>query len=202
MEGEQVVSDEMEIDDAFPNEKILSAAMEKMPWYTDFANYVTMKRDTISNLPCNVLDGILGCLPLKDAVRTSILSKDWRYKWVTRAELDFSGQFLTSFNNSEEAKTIIYQVLRLHQEPLPKFTLYGLNLRNCPNINHWIQFLSEKNVQELTIHIFSCRKYRLPTQLFTFKQLRHLYLDMCFFHPPPNFKGFAKLINLNLERVI
>jgi len=65
--------------------------------------------DTISNLPCNVLDGILGCLPWKDAVKTNILSKDWRYKWVTRQQLDFNDEFFESFKQDEEAKRIIYQ---------------------------------------------------------------------------------------------
>jgi len=40
MEGEQAASDEIEINDAFPNEEILAASMKKMPWYSDFANYV------------------------------------------------------------------------------------------------------------------------------------------------------------------
>lgn len=39
MEGAQAVNDEMEINDAFLNKEILASAMEKMPWYTDFANY-------------------------------------------------------------------------------------------------------------------------------------------------------------------
>ncbi|KAG5592237.1 hypothetical protein H5410_042751 [Solanum commersonii] len=30
-------------------------------------------------------------------------------------------------------------------------------------------------------------------------QLRHVELDMCFFHPPPDFKGFAKTISRNLQ---
>ncbi|XP_060207923.1 F-box/FBD/LRR-repeat protein At1g13570-like isoform X2 [Lycium barbarum] len=106
--------------------------------------------DTISNLPSNILDGILGCLPLKDAVKTSILSKDWRYKWVTRQKLDFD----------------------------------------------------EKNVQEFTLHIFSGNEYHLPSQIFTFQQLWHLELGRCLFHPPPDFKGFEKLINLDLQCVI
>ncbi|PHT58770.1 hypothetical protein CQW23_01133 [Capsicum baccatum] len=38
--------------------------------------------DRISNLPCNVTEQILGSLPLRDTLRTSILSRDWRYKWV------------------------------------------------------------------------------------------------------------------------
>ena len=40
MEGEQVVSDEMEINDAFSNEEILAAPVEKFPWYANFVNYV------------------------------------------------------------------------------------------------------------------------------------------------------------------
>ncbi|KAK6804433.1 hypothetical protein RDI58_002217 [Solanum bulbocastanum] len=67
-------------------------------------NACTSGVDTISNLPCNVLDAVLGCLPWKDAVKTSILSKDWR-------------------------------------------------ITSCPDIDHWMHFLSKKNVQEFTLHV-------------------------------------------------
>ncbi|KAF3631943.1 hypothetical protein FXO38_26382 [Capsicum annuum] len=40
MEGKQESSDEIKINDAFPDEEILAAAMEKLPWYADYANYV------------------------------------------------------------------------------------------------------------------------------------------------------------------
>ncbi|XP_047257630.1 uncharacterized protein LOC124889688 [Capsicum annuum] len=40
LESEQAVRDEFEINDAFPNEEILAAVMEKIPWYADFANYM------------------------------------------------------------------------------------------------------------------------------------------------------------------
>ncbi|XP_060211198.1 F-box/FBD/LRR-repeat protein At1g13570-like [Lycium barbarum] len=157
--------------------------------------------DTISNLPCNILDGILGCLPLKDAVKTSILSKDWRYKWVTRQELAFDYHLFRSLTHEQEANTIIYQVLLLHKGPILNFILSGSNLISFPDIDHWIVSLSKKNVQEFTLQIFSRNRYHLPSHLFTFKQLRHLELGMCLFHPPPGFKGFEKLINLDLKDV-
>ncbi|XP_016484325.1 F-box/FBD/LRR-repeat protein At1g13570 [Nicotiana tabacum] len=157
--------------------------------------------DTISNLPCNVLDEILGCLPLKDAVKTSILSKHWRYKWATRQELDFGYDFFGSFAHYQEAKTIIYQVLLLHKGPILKFKLGGFNLKSCPDIDHWILFLSKKNIQEFTLHIWSGNIYHLPSHLFTFQQLRHLEIHKCLFYPPPGFKGFEKLINLDFDRV-
>ncbi|KAK4369212.1 hypothetical protein RND71_013004 [Anisodus tanguticus] len=37
--------------------------------------------DILSCLPENVICDTLMCLPLRDAVRTSILSKKWRYRW-------------------------------------------------------------------------------------------------------------------------
>ncbi|KAK4729848.1 hypothetical protein R3W88_022836 [Solanum pinnatisectum] len=139
-----------------------------------------MKGATISNLPCNVLDKILGSLPLKDAV-----------KWVTRVELDFCSEFFTSFNDNQEAKKIIYQILRLYQGPILKFTLQHPNLICYRDIYNWMLFLSMKNVQELTLQIFKGNKYHLPSYLFTFQQLRHLDLDMV-----------TKLISINLQHVI
>ncbi|XP_060185881.1 F-box/FBD/LRR-repeat protein At1g13570-like [Lycium barbarum] len=163
--------------------------------------------DKISNLPCNVLDGILGCLSLKDAVKTSILSKNWRYNWVTRKELDFDDEFFSSCKDNQEAKTIIYQVLLFHEGPMLKFRLQGSRIQgpqlmSCLDINHWIRFLSKKDVREFTLRIGSGNAYHLPHQLFTCQQLRHLELKLCLFHPPPGFKGFVKLINLDLHDVI
>ncbi|KAK6782754.1 hypothetical protein RDI58_020550 [Solanum bulbocastanum] len=84
--------------------------------------------DTISNLPCIFLNAILGCLPWKDAVKTSILSKDWKYKWVTRQELDFNDEFFKSFKQDEEVKRIIYQVLLVHKGPILKFRLCRITI--------------------------------------------------------------------------
>ncbi|WMV43077.1 hypothetical protein MTR67_036462 [Solanum verrucosum] len=139
----------------------------------------------------------LGACLGKDAVKTSILSKDWRYKWVTRQELDFNDEFFKSFKQDEEAKRIIYQVLLVHKGPILKFRLHRIT--SCPDIDHWMHFLSKKNVQEFTLHVRSGN--HLPHHLFTFQQLRFLELQDCFFHPPIGFKGFEKLINLDLMDV-
>ncbi|XP_059277621.1 F-box/FBD/LRR-repeat protein At1g13570-like [Lycium ferocissimum] len=64
--------------------------------------------DRISRLPCDILEKILGCLPLRDAIRTSVLSKQWSYKWVVRSELAFDKANV----HRGLLKTIIYQYLR------------------------------------------------------------------------------------------
>nr|GEW40360.1 hypothetical protein [Tanacetum cinerariifolium] len=40
------------------------------------------QKDVISTMPEEVITNILHCLPLQDAVQTSILSKDWKFKWT------------------------------------------------------------------------------------------------------------------------
>ncbi|KAL0322972.1 UNVERIFIED_CONTAM: F-box/FBD/LRR-repeat protein [Sesamum angustifolium] len=49
--------------------------------------------DRISNLPCNVIDNILKFLPVVDAVRTSILSRAWQYKWLIEVDLRLPSTF-------------------------------------------------------------------------------------------------------------
>ncbi|KAM3269384.1 hypothetical protein P3S67_030266 [Capsicum chacoense] len=44
-------------------------------------------------------------------------------------------------------------------------------------------------------------QYKLPSSLFTCSQLKHLFLQQCLIHPPPLFKGFDKLISLELIEV-
>ncbi|GJS06286.1 F-box/FBD/LRR-repeat protein-like protein [Tanacetum coccineum] len=46
--------------------------------------------DRISNLPSIIIENILCLVPIKEAVRTSILSKDWRYTWTKIPKLVFT----------------------------------------------------------------------------------------------------------------
>ncbi|XVF43353.1 hypothetical protein PTKIN_Ptkin02bG0033600 [Pterospermum kingtungense] len=48
--------------------------------------------DIISNLPDNITERILARLPIQDAVRTSVLSRNWRYKWTTLPDLVFDAR--------------------------------------------------------------------------------------------------------------
>ncbi|XP_059290381.1 F-box/FBD/LRR-repeat protein At1g13570-like [Lycium ferocissimum] len=153
--------------------------------------------DRISSLPCDVLEKILGCLPLHYAVRTSVLSREWRYKWAVRSELMFDdnvdkGLFL---------KTIIYQVLLLHQGPLRKFSLPVPKYVLFPDIDNWIMFLSKKNVQEFSLRFCYSEDFLLPSHLFKFHDLRHLELLSCKFRPAPNFKAFSRLVTLDFRFV-
>ncbi|XP_055820819.1 F-box/FBD/LRR-repeat protein At1g13570-like isoform X2 [Solanum dulcamara] len=153
--------------------------------------------DRISSLPYNVLEQILRPLPLRDVIRTSILSREWRYKWVeVCSELVFDANV-----DNRLLKTIIYQVLLIHQGPLRKFSLLARNSGLFPDIAHWILFLSKKNVQEFLLRCPCDSNFHLPSHLFKFHDLRKLELGGCKFYPPPDFKAFTNLVTLNLRYV-
>ncbi|KAI7742913.1 hypothetical protein M8C21_008718, partial [Ambrosia artemisiifolia] len=65
------------------------------------------KMDRISKLPLGIIETILCLLPIHEAVRTSILSKEWRYHWATIPKLVF-----------------IDDKHQVHKGPIHEFTMY------------------------------------------------------------------------------
>nr|GMD29524.1 F-box/FBD/LRR-repeat protein At1g13570-like [Ipomoea batatas] len=59
-------------------------------------------RDLISELPVEVKDRILECLPIRDAARTALLSRHWNHVWLHHERLKFDFEFLQSFQNSQD----------------------------------------------------------------------------------------------------
>ncbi|KAL6550638.1 hypothetical protein OROMI_021126 [Orobanche minor] len=53
--------------------------------------------DRISRLPGDLIVCILDRVPIEDAVRTSTLSKEWRYIWIEKKELVFDRSFFQRF---------------------------------------------------------------------------------------------------------
>ncbi|KAL0392153.1 UNVERIFIED_CONTAM: FBD-associated F-box protein [Sesamum radiatum] len=160
-----------------------------------------ISNDRISNLPCDIIDNILAYLPLREVVRTSILSREWRYKWVTMPYLVFDEIFQQSLREKYSIESIIYQILLLHEGPIIKFILKDADFEFYPAIDHWLHFLSNHHVEELALWSpFSDQL--MPYHLFTFDHLRHLYLAHVFIRLPHAFKGFNKLLRLDLVNVV
>ncbi|PIN14159.1 hypothetical protein CDL12_13216 [Handroanthus impetiginosus] len=157
--------------------------------------------DLISNLPCTIIENILGYLPLRDIVRTSILSREWTYKWLTCPELVFDFWFDQMFLKGHKLEPLIYDILRHHQGPLLKFVVQVPDLKTCPEINEWIHLLPNTTLQDFTLHVSGGENHKLSPHLCTFQHLRNLRLYNCAFDPPPGFKGFSKLVNLDFQNV-
>ncbi|GMP58356.1 hypothetical protein CsSME_00022053 [Camellia sinensis var. sinensis] len=99
--------------------------------------------DIISNLPQSVKETILVCLPIQEAVRTSVLSKKLRYIWTKLPRLIFDDNFCRESTRKTKTELImtIYQEFALlirkgdpYKFPSSLFSceqLRCLRLRSC-----------------------------------------------------------------------
>lgn len=162
--------------------------------------------DFISDLPQSIVESILTHLPIRDAVRCSILSSKWRYKWTSLTQLVFDEKCVTLCADralvEKNLVNFITRTLFLHQGPIHKFQLSTSYLQSCPDIDQWILFLSRNGIKELVLELGEGEWFRVPSCLFHCKKLTRLELFRCELDPPPSFKGFLGLKNLNLHQVI
>lgn len=184
--------------------------------------------DRISSLPPTVIETILCLLPIQEAARTSILSRQWRYKWTKIPKVVFFEhtfkvspyEYPDSNVNLEdlilqcELKDMsrrfklfyaIYQVLLAHEGPILDFTLSVCPDETCVEIDHILAHLARTNTLEiLTLELYPGtldldRGYKLPSSFFSLHQLTYLHLIHCDVHHQPTFSGFGRLTSLYLD---
>ncbi|XP_047182522.1 F-box/FBD/LRR-repeat protein At1g13570-like [Vigna umbellata] len=166
-----------------------------------------MGPDLISDLPQSIIESILVQLPIRDAVRTSILSSKWRYKWASITQLVFDDKCVPPFSNDREVVErsvvkFITRALFLHQGPIHKFQISNSMLQSCPEIDQWILFLSRNDIKVLVMELGEGEFFRIPSSLFNCRKLTRLELSRCELDPPHSFKGFVCLRSLNLHQVL
>ncbi|XP_023511542.1 F-box/FBD/LRR-repeat protein At1g13570-like [Cucurbita pepo subsp. pepo] len=160
--------------------------------------------DHLSDLPQSIIECILTRLPIRDAIRTSILSRRWRYKWNTLTQLVFDDDCVAMSNDGiyEDLIYFITHVLFLHEGPIHKFHLSATYLQNTPDLDQWMLFLSRKGIRELIIELGDGEWFRVHSCLFNCSKLTLLELYRCELDPPPTFKGFLCLKSLKLHQVL
>ncbi|KAG8382973.1 hypothetical protein BUALT_Bualt05G0135600 [Buddleja alternifolia] len=165
-----------------------------------------MGDDLISELPQSIIETILTKLSIRDAVRTSILSSRWRYKWASLTHLVFDDRSVTQCNDGplveDKVANFITRFLFLHNGPIHKFSLSTSYLHSSPDVDQWLLFISRKDVKELVLELGEGEWFRAPSCVFDCKKLTRLELIRCELDPPPNFKGFFCLKQLSLQQVL
>lgn len=166
---------------------------------------VETELDRISSLPAYVIDQILSQLSIRDAVRTSVLSRKWRYKWATIPLLVFDSQCVSSSQDQTLVKNklvnIVDHVLLLHNGPILKFKLSHRDLLGVTDIDRWILHVSRSCIKEFVLEIWKGQRYKVPSSLFSCQNLIHLELFNCLLKPPSTFKGFRNLKSLDLQHI-
>ncbi|CAL1385544.1 unnamed protein product [Linum trigynum] len=148
--------------------------------------------DRISGLPGSVMDHILTFLPLREAARTSVLSREWRNRWVDMPALALDDKFgkvvepVSGGASPELASAAncklmldVFEVLSRHRGHLKEFSLSIPGLRSSfrdHQIDTIINFLDRQHVESLAIGI---KDYVLPRLVYSFTRLRKLNLCGC-----------------------
>ncbi|KAJ0885185.1 putative F-box-like domain superfamily protein [Helianthus annuus] len=174
---------------------------------------------TINTLPQTTIENILCFLPIREAARTSILSREWRYKWTTIPKLKFSSSTLFKGKNKEKLPSdiasarksmdercklfnAIHQVLLMRQGPIHEFTFHSNKSYHYFELDQIILHLSRNHtVKKLTLAIDYLPLYKLPLCAFSLHQLTDLDLRNVDIDHQPIFSGFGSLRSFCLYNV-
>ncbi|KAI3731641.1 hypothetical protein L1987_62830 [Smallanthus sonchifolius] len=159
--------------------------------------------DIISNLPSSIIQTILTFMPIRDAFRTSVLSRNWRYHCANITKLDFNDE-MRRRSGKYKLSLDIYKVLLLHHGPVLEFSLCMFELDSCFEIDKIILYLSRNTaLEKLTLCIgLDGHYHKLPSSFFSFQNLTHLKLFNCAIHPLASFSGFGRLTSLCFYDVV
>ncbi|XP_071696079.1 F-box/FBD/LRR-repeat protein At1g13570-like [Rutidosis leptorrhynchoides] len=158
-----------------------------------------LRVDRLSTLPPNIIEKILCLVPIREAGRTCILSKIWRYTWTKIPKLVFDED---TFQVSDEDKFfyVIYQILLLHQGPILEFSLCISEPVDeddtCVEVDPILRYLSRMNtVKKLRLGNLG----RIPSYIFSLQQLTDLYLHQCCIQKQVTFNGFSSITTLTID---
>ncbi|XP_057772235.1 F-box/LRR-repeat protein At3g26922-like [Salvia miltiorrhiza] len=138
-------------------------------------SYAPDSCDRLSELPDSLLLLILSFLrSTRDAVRTTILSKRWKDLWTTVPCLEFR----------DENPEFIYRVLaQWRGAKLLRFRLslyWGVSSPTRGDLESWLLFAVEKQVEELHVDLGSDMPYYCPPQsLYSCSSVTALHLQNC-----------------------
>ncbi|KAL3634815.1 hypothetical protein CASFOL_021869 [Castilleja foliolosa] len=127
--------------------------------------------DILSQLPQQILHNILSLLPQKDAVRTSVLSKSWRYLWhgrfiVELCDIDYC------FDRKKEFWSFVDKTLQRYLDQnlsLQKFIVDIRSVVDFELLQKWIHMaITNMRVKSLNL-IFSSNSIHFPLPLVVFQ---------------------------------
>ncbi|KAJ1264102.1 hypothetical protein BS78_09G236600 [Paspalum vaginatum] len=149
--------------------------------------------DLLSSLPAHLQDEILIRLDLRDAVRTSALSRAWRHFWKS----------LSVVSLSFPHPSVVDSVLPRYTGPrISRFAVY-VDEASAGRIDDWVVALSRYSVDSIDIYgLLESGHFNLHSSIFSCDHLVSLELSRCNIPPlPVGFAGFPVLQVLILGSV-
>uniref|UniRef100_A0A0D9ZRP8 F-box domain-containing protein n=1 Tax=Oryza glumipatula TaxID=40148 RepID=A0A0D9ZRP8_9ORYZ len=169
----------------------------------------------------DVLCSITSKLPLKEAVRTSVLSSHWKRIWTCRANLELSTRTVYSdydwercsshrgFNlNKRKFIKIVDSVLQQHEGAgTEQFRIrFALDNKNSYHINRWVKNAAALKTKGLVLELYSVLfgprivRYDFPLKMIN-SNLCYLRLWFASLKVPADSRGSLNLTKLSLREV-
>ncbi|XP_074320403.1 F-box/LRR-repeat protein At3g26922-like [Silene latifolia] len=112
--------------------------------------------DKISQLPDDILLKVLSTLDLKNAVKTSVLAKRWKYLWTWLTVLDFDYKILSDNFKLQRYINWVNQVLYGQRGPyISKFRVFLRSSlgSDMSQLEKWARFAFSKRVENLDLDL-------------------------------------------------
>uniref|UniRef100_A0A0E0EM70 F-box domain-containing protein n=1 Tax=Oryza meridionalis TaxID=40149 RepID=A0A0E0EM70_9ORYZ len=150
-------------------------------------------------LPSEILENIVARLGIREAVRTSAVSRAWRRRWEASPGLSFE------WDRGEVDPAIVATVLARYSRPVASFRSGWVEREHSAVTDEWLVFLAGRSVESLTLGFaeFDDRRFHtIHSAMFSCRELTELYLENCRLPAAPSgFLGFPNLTTLSLTMV-
>jgi hypothetical protein len=150
--------------------------------------------DSLVSLPLDVLGEILTRLELRDAVRTSALSRAWRHRWESLPSLDI---------HIPDVQSPLWAVDSILLRCSGRVRSFHINLDelSARRLHDWLFVLSRRGVENLHLSPHG-DSFSVHCNVFFCRHLISLDLFACDIPPlPQGFEGFPDLKVLSLAHV-
>ncbi|KAL2922081.1 hypothetical protein RDABS01_013572 [Bienertia sinuspersici] len=163
--------------------------------------------DRLSSLPWGIMNKIFGKMTIVDAVKTSVLAKSWRYKWLSCSDFSLDSGAISRMLSRGDLKSdvvtsIINRFLLHHTSSIRSFSLKTCFRGRHSDMYQWIQYLSKQDVEVLVIRELDYKVlFKMPSYVFAFEKLKSLSLTNCALQIPSTFGRFNWMEQILLRNV-